>query len=312
MKRLKLELHIDDYRALFDEAMMPIVITDKFGYFINCSRAYFELFGYSEQRVFDNFHPRDISPEKQPDGFNSQEKANEMIQLALERGKCSFEWVHKKKNGNEFISHVTLDAIILSGKEVVRATIQDISEQKMLERLVKERTYELEIKTRTLKTLAFTDSLTQLYNRNRIDESLTQEVIRYERYKSVFSVILLDIDHFKQVNDNYGHPVGDQVLVDVSRLLKLYSREVDIVGRWGGEEFLIVMPETNLYDAKTQAESLRVHIQSHDFLEVSSVTASFGVAAIRKDECNNKLVARADVALYKAKNKGRNLVCIAD
>ncbi|MCO4799834.1 MAG: GGDEF domain-containing protein [Colwelliaceae bacterium] len=312
MKRLKLEFQIDDYKTLFDEAVMPMVITDKYGYFIGCSRAYFKLFDYSDKQVFDNFHPRDVSPEKQPDGRDSEEKAIEMIGLAIEQRRCSFEWMHKQQNGIEFLSHVTLDAINLRGNEIVRATIQDITEQKMLERLVKERTKELEIKTRKLELLAITDPLTNLYNRNRIDESLIQEVSRYKRYNSIFSVILIDIDHFKKINDNYGHPVGDQVLIEVSRLLKCHSREIDIVGRWGGEEFLIVLPESNLDDANTRAEYLRIHIESHYFQEVSSVTASIGVAAIKKGECNNKLIARADVALYKAKNTGRNLVCIAE
>lgn len=160
--------------------------------------------------------------------------------------------------------------------------------------------------------MAITVPLTNLYNRNRIDESLLQEMTRFTRYESIFSVILIDIDHFKKINDNYSHPVGDQVLVEVSRLLKLYSRKMDIVGRWGGEEFLIVLPETSLDGANMHAESLRVHIESHDFQEVSSVTASLVVAAIKKDECNNKLIARADVALYKAKSAGRNLVYTAE
>jgi diguanylate cyclase (GGDEF)-like protein len=120
--------------------------------------------------------------------------------------------------------------------------------------------------------------------------------------------VLLDIDHFKSVNDKYGHPVGDQVLVDVARLLAEGTREVDVVGRWGGEEFLIICPDTTFDGAMAAAEKLRELISNHSFSVVGSKTASFGVATVRTNDTIPALMARADSALYLCKANGRNCV----
>lgn len=307
-----LERKLNDYRRLFDEAEVAITILDQEGHFIDCNKAYYDLFGYMDKPILDNFHPNYLSPEKQPDGSNSYEKANKMIQLALAQGKNSFEWMHKKLDGYEFLSHVTLDVIVFNGKDVVRGTIHDISEQRKLERHVRERTSELDIKTRELERLAITDSLTGLYNRIRLDKVLVQEDSRFKRYQRVFGAALIDVDYFKRVNDKYGHQRGDQVLIEMSMLLKRYSREVDTVGRWGGEEFLIIMPETNLEGVRVQAEKLRMHIESYFSTKVPAITASFGIATIRKKDSIKGFLTRIDNALYDAKNKGRNLVSVAE
>jgi len=306
-----LKRQLGDYRRLFDDAEVAITIINQDGHFIDCNKAYYSLMGYTDKPVLNHFHPSDISPEIQPDGRSSHEKANKMIQLALINGRNSFEWMHQKLDGYEFLSHVTLDVISFNDQDVVRATIHDISEQRMLDRIVKERTKELYVKNQELEYLAKTDPLTGLYNRIRLDEILNQELHRFKRYQHTFGGILIDLDDFKLINDTFGHQIGDQVLIEVSQVFKQHCREVDTVGRWGGEEFLIITPETDLNGVRVIAENLRRSIESHSFVQAADITASFGVAIFRKDDCINKFLTRIDNALYEAKDNGRNLVSSA-
>ena len=177
-----------------------------------------------------------------------------------------------------------------------------------LELEVAERTRELEQSNRRLAELSVTDQLTQLYNRAKLDQTLLHEVSRAERYGHGFGLILLDVDHFKQVNDSYGHQVGDQVLVAVAGLLAGHIRAMDILGRWGGEEFLIVCPNTDLEGVGALAEHLRARLAEQSMPTVGTKTASFGAAAWRAGDSVESLVARADQALYAAKEGGRNRV----
>lgn len=164
-----------------------------------------------------------------------------------------------------------------------------------------------------LDILYKTDKLTGLFNRHFIDETIESEVFRADRYNLCFSVVLLDVDHFKQINDTYGHHVGDSVLVEVALILKNNLRKTDLVGRWGGEEFLVVCPETKLADAVHLAEKLRSKIEAHQFSEVErTITASFGVSAYRVDDTVESLIKRVDEALYSSKRNNRNCVTVRD
>nr|WP_295783923.1 sensor domain-containing diguanylate cyclase [Rhodoferax sp.] len=171
-----------------------------------------------------------------------------------------------------------------------------------------ERTSELRDKNKELERLSVTDRLTGLFNRLRLDHVLADELHRSQRYASCFSLVLLDIDHFKSVNDKYGHAVGDQVLVDVARLLRQGTREIDVVGRWGGEEFLVICPDTHFDGAMATAEKLRQLIANHSFAAVGTKTSSFGVASFRNADTVSSTMARADAALYRSKANGRNRV----
>ncbi len=159
-----------------------------------------------------------------------------------------------------------------------------------------------------LEQLVIRDKLTGLYNRRKLDESFAVEVSRAERYDRPLSVIMLDIDHFKAVNDTHGHPVGDAVLVETAGCLLTALRTSDIAGRWGGEEFLIICPEIPLETAVQLAERLRSDYEQFDFSVAGRLTASFGVAAHRNGHLVNDILLRADEALYRAKNGGRNRV----
>ncbi len=161
--------------------------------------------------------------------------------------------------------------------------------------------YELEI-------LSSTDKLTGLYNRHKLVEIAEREVERFERYDSSISVVLLDIDLFKRINDQYGHGIGDEVLVQMGEVLKETVRKQDIVARWGGEEFLMLLIETGLEEAAIIAERCRKNIEAHLFPKVGQVTASLGVATIQEKESLDTLINRADLAMYEAKTSGRNQV----
>jgi diguanylate cyclase (GGDEF)-like protein len=128
------------------------------------------------------------------------------------------------------------------------------------------------------------------------------------RYGTQFCVLLLDVDEFKSVNDNFGHQTGDEVLLGIARILQNGVREVDVVGRWGGEEFLIICRETTIDGALVLAEKLRAAVHAHVFDRVGSRSASFGAAMFRTGELLTETIARADAALYRAKQSGRNKV----
>ncbi len=163
-----------------------------------------------------------------------------------------------------------------------------------------------------LAKLSITDPLTQVFNRLKLDEIFGQEIQRAERYGKVFSVIMLDIDDFKTINDHYGHQMGDRVLVMIASVLKDELRVTDTLGRWGGEEFFLICPETTLQSAGKVAESLRTRIEAMQFPGVRRVTASFGVATYSEGEFENEMIGRADQALYRAKVAGKNLVRLSD
>lgn len=169
-------------------------------------------------------------------------------------------------------------------------------------------TTELEQANLELTRLAETDKLTQIFNRLKLDEILQREINICRRYHTDLSIILLDLDHFKQVNDKHGHIAGDNVLVHLAATLKKNTRINDAIGRWGGEEFLVILPHTNVEEACKAAEKLRVVIEKEGFPIIGRQTCSFGVTNYYSGDNNDKLLLRADMALYKAKKSGRNRV----
>jgi diguanylate cyclase (GGDEF)-like protein/PAS domain S-box-containing protein len=160
-----------------------------------------------------------------------------------------------------------------------------------------------------LKELSITDKLTQVSNRLHLDTNYTNEMKRAKRYGTIFSTIIIDIDFFKKVNDTFGHQIGDDVLVKIARILQKNIREMDILGRWGGEEFLIICPETTISHGKILAEKIRVKIEEYDFSIDSPITCSFGVSQYNQNDEKEDTFKRADKALYRAKESGRNKVC---
>ncbi len=167
---------------------------------------------------------------------------------------------------------------------------------------------ELEEKNKELKRIAITDKLTNIYNRVKLDSKMEAEMNRAQRFGHGFSIIIIDIDYFKEVNDNYGHQIGDCVLIEMAGLLKSHVRNTDTLGRWGGEEFLIICPETKEEGVLKLANNLQKTIEENTFSTIGSKTASFGITTYINGDNTNSMLKRADDALYKAKTTGRNKV----
>ncbi|OGB58393.1 MAG: hypothetical protein A2496_00560 [Burkholderiales bacterium RIFOXYC12_FULL_60_6] len=182
--------------------------------------------------------------------------------------------------------------------------------QKSLEQL-QHTNQELQKNLAELSTLASTDRLTGAWNRRRLEEALVSEMDRLKRYDHPLSMLILDIDFFKKVNDVYGHIVGDQVLVTLAKVLQSNLRASDTLTRWGGEEFVVLCPDTILGTVTMLAERLRENVAKAPFSEVGQVTISVGVAECMVDEAWEDWFKRADAALYRAKEGGRNQVQIA-
>nr|WP_269090781.1 GGDEF domain-containing protein [Aliarcobacter butzleri] len=169
-------------------------------------------------------------------------------------------------------------------------------------------TQELENAKEELTILSSTDYLTKLNNRKNIDLALKLNENLYKRYTDSFSVILFDLDDFKKVNDTYGHLVGDKILIEIADILREYTRESDIIGRWGGEEFIIICPKTKLQEALVLALNLKEKVSLHNFEKVGNKTASFGVSTFKDNDTITELLTRVDNAMYKAKTNGKNRV----
>ncbi len=166
----------------------------------------------------------------------------------------------------------------------------------------------LEGKNKEYETIASTDSLTGLYNRYKLSELYISSSFTMKQRHNEMSLIMLDIDYFKKVNDTYGHNAGDKVLVQVAHALLKILRNIDVVCRWGGEEFVALLPTASMENAITLAEKIRVYIEELEIDVVGHISASFGVAKVVENEELQSVIARADQALYLAKESGRNCV----
>ena len=189
-------------------------------------------------------------------------------------------------------------------EELMQARAELLESNRLLEQRVMERTRELEL-------LATQDPLTDLNNRREIMRLANIELLRSQRYSSSFSVLMIDIDLFKAINDMHGHPFGDSVLFNAADAMKKTSRVTDMIGRYGGEEFLILCPNTDTNEAEDLAERIRIAVESLELDHSTRITCSIGIAAYNNEQSVEDVIAKADEALYIAKNNGRNCVQVA-
>ncbi|SHE90812.1 PAS domain S-box-containing protein/diguanylate cyclase (GGDEF) domain-containing protein [Thermoanaerobacter uzonensis DSM 18761] len=200
----------------------------------------------------------------------------------------------RHKNGYEIDVELSLSAVRIKDGWYAIGIIRDISERKRFEEL--------------LYRQSITDPLTNIYNRRFFMQMLEQEIERVKRNKKFFSLIMFDLDHFKNVNDRFGHAAGDTVLKSVADTVKGRIRKTDYFARWGGEEFIILLPETSLNNAVELAEELREQISTIELQGIDRVTASFGVTEYRDTDTIDTVLIRVDNMLYEAKSAGRNCV----
>ncbi|MDR9467092.1 diguanylate cyclase domain-containing protein [Marinospirillum sp.] len=239
----------------------------------------------------------------------STEILDQQLKLNNIRGSCLLV----KNNNQWLIYHLHFSLPASEHGEDESYPIKELEEHnQVLKRRVAEKTRELQVALEEIKLLANTDRLTGLHNRLRIDGTLKQLLQQQHASSQPLAVILMDLDYFKETNDQHGHLSGDQILQEVAQLLQDSTRKTDLVGRWGGEEFLIICPQTSQEEAQQLAEKLRNQLASHFFTLPISQTASFGVASHQTGDTQDNLILRADQALYRAKEKGRNCVCCED
>ena len=158
--------------------------------------------------------------------------------------------------------------------------------------------------------LAERDELTGVLSRRKMHQELEACAKQSDRRQKPLSLIFFDVDNFKQINDNFGHGTGDQVLIDLTRLVMSNTRKSDLLGRWGGEEFILIMQDSDLSSTHAAAEKICQKVAEHDFSISRQVSCSFGIAQLDNEESIDRLIMRADEAMYQAKSNGKN--CVVD
>jgi diguanylate cyclase (GGDEF)-like protein len=229
------------------------------------------------------------------DFFKEINTLKKVFKLALENKKKYKIKIEMFKDEN--IKELTIDL-----NTVLIQHNKNLDYSKYIKKMEKERSY--------LKETAELDSLTKLYNRHKFNQISLQEFRNALVKKQNLSLIMFDIDHFKLVNDNYGHDIGDIIIKAFTHLAKHSIKNKDIIARWGGEEFVILLPNTTLKEAGIVSERIRKKIENYNFPKINKKTGSFGVSTLNlqieiKDNID-KMIKRADEALYMAKNNGRN------
>jgi len=264
--------------------------TDKEGKIIDVSSKFLEITGYKRSDIIGKTH----TVLRHPD--TPEEHYKDMWTTITSGRIWTGEMQDIGKTGNIFwIQQVITPEINATGDIVAYTSVaQDITDKKIIEKM------------------SITDRLTNLYNRHKLDEVLLTEIHRFTRYQSNFCALLMDIDFFKKVNDTYGHQTGDEVLVQVASIINENTRLTDVSGRWGGEEFLVIAVQTELENACLLAEKIRAKIEQATFPGIGKITISIGVAKYEFSETEAHFINRADDALYKAKETGRNKVVCAE
>jgi len=277
------------FRTILDVAVDGVLLADTQTHkFIHANRAICEMLGYQPDELYQlgvkDIHPTEDLPKVQKQ-FDRQMKGEIRVAQNLPV---------KRKDGSIFFADVSSAPMTLAGQTIMVGFFHDVTERKQAEE--------------EIHLLATTDTLTGIANRREFNMQLLKEIERAKRYGTPLSLVMYDIDYFKRVNDTFGHDAGDSVLKALTTIVKSNVRSVDIVARWGGEEFMILMPQSDVEAAGDAAEKLRQKVVQYPFEQVGNLTVSFGVTAFASQDDVDTFVKRVDNALYQAKEKGRNRV----
>lgn len=274
----------EEQKKMVDKYVLISTVDIK-GVIIDVNDAFCHTIGYKSDELIGKTYSLLRHPKVANDFFKKMKEA--LDEENIWRG----EVINLTKAGETIYFYETIETIFEKNKKIgYRSICENITDKKKIE------------------ALSVTDPLTQLFNRLKIEDVFKLEIERANRYKKPLSVIIVDIDYFKLVNDTYGHDIGDEVLKSISKILKENIRSTDTLGRWGGEEFIILVPETNKDQTTLLAEKIRISIEIYKFSKIKNLTASFGVSSFTQDDTKESLIKKADNALYKAKEMGRNRV----
>ncbi len=285
------------FQRIFDNTPVGMCITDDAGYFEKVNNAYLNIYNYKHDEIIGR-HFTIVVPEENRDILSKLH--DDFIEKGTEiRG----EWevvnkINERKN-------ILADAVRIKGLDDKNKKVTFVMDVTELQHIKEE----LQLKNELLALQVKKDGLTDVYNHNAVYDKLYEEILRRKRYKQSLSIIMFDLDDFKKINDTYGHQAGDSVLRHFSTILKNSIRATDIPGRYGGEEFLVIMPSTGLNAAYLVAE--RVRKSSAESIGVDTgirVTVSGGVVEHNNDDDIIKTINRVDENLYKAKANGKNRI----
>ncbi len=281
----KLYKEIKDAQMLIDK-YVPLSRTDLEGKITYANKAMCEISGYTLEELVGKNHRIIRYPDEK------KEKYEELWKKITSGSTWEGEVKNISKYGETYWINVHIHPIL--NERNIRIGYQALRENI---------THKKE-----LEFLASNDSLTNIYNRNKFDTLLEYEIEQWNRYEKTFSMAIFDLDHFKNVNDTYGHQVGDYVLVESVNIMKASIRKSDVLARWGGEEFILLLPHTNRDEAEIVVEKIRESIDKFLFDKVNHITISCGFSEVIKDDTSYSILKRVDDALYEAKNTGRNKI----
>ncbi|WP_082805883.1 diguanylate cyclase [Marichromatium gracile] len=317
--RKALEAKLRIRAAAIEAAADAIIITDAEGYLLYANPAFTRQTGYrleSGRRL----HSRVLKSGRHDSHFYA-----EMWQTILAGRVWRGELINRRRDGELYEEEMTISPVANERGEIERfiAIKRDISVQRAMERALRtanqrlrENLDEISELQQELAEQAVRDPLTGLYNRRHLDDALARELARMRREASTLVVLMVDIDHFKRINDGWGHPVGDGVLRSLAATLRDHFREFDLICRYGGEEFLVVLPGTDLEQGLARAESVRRYFAAQRIAlgeQREQITISIGLAVFPLHATEQAaLIAQADAALYRAKRAGRDRVMVAD
>lgn len=291
--------------GFFEANLDLLCISDTDGNFIKVNKEFENILGYAAEDLegksfFSLIHKEDLA--------STLEVIDE-----LKEQKPIFTFVNRNlcKDGEyksiEWRAHPNGKYVYSSGRDITKR-IEIEEEFKKINLELNKLATELKEKNEELELVANKDKLTSLYNRHFFDQMIENEMDKADINNEAMSLVIFDLDHFKNVNDTWGHPVGDVVLKTTAEIASNAIRKYDVLFRWGGEEFIILMPKTNASEAVLVAEKVRMEIEKNIYGEVGHLSCSFGVAERVKYEMFRKWYQKADEAVYKAKDEGRNRV----
>jgi diguanylate cyclase (GGDEF)-like protein/PAS domain S-box-containing protein len=294
--RNQIESDKELFKTLIENMPIPVGIYNEKLLFANPAAE--KLFGYDKEEfynkyVWEFFDENDKKFNKIKKSFGKIKNKEKFISKYIIR--C------KKKDGSIIYANFFEMSIVYNGDIAGFGVIHDITDEVLEKKLISE-------EKEAYKELSEIDELTKIGNRRAFDKKLEELLNASGRYGRALSLIMFDIDKFKDVNDGFGHEIGDYILKEITKLIKRNLRNTDYFFRYGGEEFMIISPETPLSTAKELAERLRLKIEEHDFNIGTSLTCSFGITEAVKGDTNISIVFRVDGALYNAKNTGRNKI----